>query len=64
MSLDIAIMNLAQNKYYLELLYIAVSYIRMAAELIFEKLFDFDYFKHKESEILQDQEADFILRSG
>ena len=51
MSLDTAFVNLAQREHCLGLSYVVVSRIRSAAGLVFEKSFDFDHFKYKESEI-------------
>ena len=63
MSLDAAIMNLRKKQYYLGLAYVAVSHVRTAGGVVFEEIFDFEHFKHKESAILQDRAANVILRN-
>src|SRR5580692_7789920 len=63
MSLLAAVMNLRQNEHCLGLSYVAVSRVRMAGGVIFEKPFDFEHFKHKESDMSRDRELDFVLRS-
>ena len=64
MLLDAAFVNLAQREHCLGLSYVAVSRIRKVAGLVIEIPFDFEHFRHKESEMSRDREADFILRSG
>ena len=64
MSLDAAFVNLAQKEHCMSLSYVAVSRIRTVPGVVVEKPFDFEYFRHKESEMSRDREADFILRSG
>jgi hypothetical protein len=64
MSLDTAFINLAQREHCIGLSYVAVSQIRMVPGVVVEKLFDFEHFRYKESEMSRDQEADIILRSG
>ena len=64
MSLNVAFVNLAQKEHCMSLSYVAVSRIRMVPGVVVEKLFDFEYFRHKELEMSRDQEADFILRSS
>jgi ATP-dependent DNA helicase PIF1 len=64
MSLDVAFVNLAQREYCMSLSYVAVSRIRTVPGVVVEKPFDFEHFRHKESEMSRDQETDFILRSG
>ena len=64
MSLDAAFVNLAQKEHCMSLSYVAVSRIRTVPGVVVEKPFDFEHFRHKESEMSRDREADFILRSG
>ena len=59
-----AIINLRKKQYCLELSYIAVSCVRTAGGVMFEKPFDFEHFKHKESNMSRDREQDFRVRSG
>jgi hypothetical protein len=63
MSLDMAVMNL-KKEYCLGLAYVAVSRIRKAGGVNFLELFDFEHFKHKESDMLRDRELDFRMRSN
>jgi mRNA-degrading endonuclease HigB of HigAB toxin-antitoxin module len=58
MSLSAAVMNLSQKEHCLGLSYVAVS------RIVFEKPFDFDHFKHKESDIWRDRELDFVVRGN
>ena len=61
--LDTAVMNLRKKQHCLGLSYVTVSHVRTAGGVVFEEPFDFEYFKHKESAILQDQVADVVLRN-
>jgi hypothetical protein len=63
MSLDAVVMNLRKKQHCLRLSYAAVSHVRTASRVVFEEPFDFEYFKHKESALSQDQAADVILRN-
>ena len=49
MSLSMAVINLSQKEHCLGLSYVAVSHVRTAGGVMFEKPFDFEHFKHKES---------------
>jgi hypothetical protein len=54
MSLDAAFVNLAQKEHCMSLSYVVVSWIRMVPGVVVEKLFDFEHFKHKKSEMSRD----------
>ena len=64
MSLILAVMNLGQKEHCLGLSYVAVSRVRMAGGILFEKPFDFEHFKHKDSSMSRDRELDFRVRSS
>jgi hypothetical protein len=51
MLLDTAFVNLAQKGHCMSLSYVAVSWIRTVPGVVVEKLFDFEYFRHKELEM-------------
>ena len=56
-------MNLNKKDHYLRLVYV-VSHIRKADGVNFLEPFDFEHFKHKESDMLRDRELDFRVRSN
>ena len=64
MSLDTAVMNLAQKEHCMALSYVAVSRLRKATGMVFEKPFDFEHFKHKPTEMSRDRQADFVFRTS
>jgi hypothetical protein len=64
MSLDKASMNLNKRQYSLGLTYVAVSRIRKADGVRFLEPFDFEHFKHKESDMSRDRELDSGVRSN
>jgi ATP-dependent exoDNAse (exonuclease V) alpha subunit len=64
MSLSAAVINMGQKEHCLGLSYVAVSRVRTIGGIVFEKPFDFDHFKHKESGMSQDQELDFVVRGN
>ena len=58
MSLDKASMNLNRRQHSLRLVYVAVSHIRKAGGVNILEPFDFEHFKHKESDMSRDRELD------
>ena len=45
----------------MSLSYVAVPLVRTIRGIVFEKPFDFDHFKHKESDMSRDWELDFVV---
>ena len=64
MSLSAAVINLSQKEHCLGFSYVAVSRVRTIGGIVFEKPFDFDHFKHKESDMSRDRELDFVVRGN
>ena len=64
MSLDKASMNLNRRQHSLGLAYVAVSRIRKTGGVRFLEPFDFEHFKHKESDMSRDRELDSRVRSN
>ena len=64
MSLSTVVINLSQKEHCLGLSYVAVSHVRIIGRIVFEKRFDFDHFKHKESDMSRDRELDFVVRGN
>jgi hypothetical protein len=64
MLLDKASMNLNRRQHSLGLAYVTVSCIRKAGGVRFLEPFDFEHFKHKESDMSQDRELDSRVRSN
>ena len=63
MTLSKAVLNLNQRKHCLGLLYIAVSQVKTLDRVLFEVLFDFEYFIYINTVISQEQELDYIFRN-
>ena len=60
----LTVMNLNKKVHYLELAYVAVSRIRKAGEVKFLELFDFEHFKHKESDMSRNRKLDFRVKGN
>src|SRR5580692_3502183 len=63
LTLSRAVINLNQREHCLGLSYVAVSRVKTIDGILFEKSFDFDRFKHKESAMSQDRDMDWVLRT-
>jgi hypothetical protein len=64
MSFDKASMNLNRRQHSLGLAYVAVSRIRKAGRVNILEPFDFEHFKHKESDMFWDKELDSRVRNN
>jgi hypothetical protein len=58
------VLDLSRIEYYLRLLYIIVSRVKILDRLLFESPFDFDYFKKSKIIISEDQDLDYIFRTN
>jgi hypothetical protein len=58
------VLDLSRIEYYLGLLYIAISRVKILDRLLFESLFDFDYFKKSKIIISEDRDLDYIFRTN
>ena len=63
LTLDKAVMNLAQKEHCLGLSYVAVSRVKTWKGLLFERSFDFKRFEHRESPTSRDRELDTLYRN-
>jgi hypothetical protein len=64
LTLPKVVLDLSRIKHYLGLLYIIVSQVKILDKLLFESLFDFDYFKKSKIIISEDQDLDYIFRTN
>jgi hypothetical protein len=58
------VLDLSRIEYYLRLLYIVISRVKILDKLLFENPFDFDYFKKSKTIVSEDQDLDYIFRTN
>jgi hypothetical protein len=58
------VLDLSRIEHYLRLLYIVISRVKILDKLLFESLFDFDYFKKSKTIISEDRDLDYIFRTN
>jgi hypothetical protein len=58
------VLDLSQTEYCFRLLYIIISRVKTLDRLLFESLFDFDYFKKSKTIISEDRDLDYIFRTN
>jgi ATP-dependent exoDNAse (exonuclease V) alpha subunit len=64
LTLPKVVLDLNQTEHYLGLLYIIISRVKILDRLLFESLFDFDYFKKSKTVVSKDQDLDYIFRTN
>jgi hypothetical protein len=64
LTLPKVVLDLSGTEYYLRLSYIVVSRVKILDRLLFENLFDFDYFKKSKTAISEDRDLDYIFRTN
>jgi hypothetical protein len=58
------VLDLSRIEYYFGLSYITISRVKTLDRLLFENLFDFDYFKKSKTIVSEDQDLDYIFRTN
>jgi hypothetical protein len=58
------VLDLSRIEHYLGLLYIIILQIKTLDRLLFESLFDFDYFKKSKIAVSEDRDLDYIFRTN
>jgi hypothetical protein len=58
------VLDLNQIEYYLGLSYIIILRVKILDRLLFENLFDFDYFKKSKTTISENRDLDYIFRTN
>jgi ATP-dependent exoDNAse (exonuclease V) alpha subunit len=64
LTLPKVVLDLSRIEHYLGLLYITISRVKILDRLLFESLFDFDYFKKSKIIISEDRDLDYIFRTN
>jgi ATP-dependent DNA helicase PIF1 len=64
LTLQRAVMDLSKREHTLGLAYVALSRVKSIRGVLFERSFDFDRFKRKDSPMSRDREIDRTFRAG